>query len=110
VVDLSRLRDIGSGDAPATIYPDAVYNGISNAHDIAINEDTGFAYAVGNTRPVTATSPCHGGGLHMVDIRDPDSPDVEDAVTIVDVSDKSNPCSSARCSRASRTCTATRAG
>ena len=55
VVDLTRLRDIGSGDAPATIYPDAVYNGISNAHDIAINEDTGFAYAVGNTRPVTAT-------------------------------------------------------
>jgi choice-of-anchor B domain-containing protein len=74
VVDLTRLREIDHADAPVTILPDAVYHGISNAHDIAINEDTGFAYAVGATRPVTATSPCHEGGLHMVDIRDPKNP------------------------------------
>jgi len=74
VFDLKRLRDIDDEDAPATVFADAVYHGISNAHDIAINEDTGFAYAVGATRPVTATSPCHEGGLHMVDIRDPKNP------------------------------------
>ena len=49
VVDLTRLRDIDYDDAPVTIDPDTVYTGISNAHDIAINEDTGFAYAVGAT-------------------------------------------------------------
>jgi choice-of-anchor B domain-containing protein len=74
VVDLTRLRDIDYGDAPVTIRPDAVYHGISNAHDIAINEATGFAYAVGATTPVTATSPCHEGGLHIVDIRSPKNP------------------------------------
>jgi len=74
VIDLRRLRDIDDEDAPVTVYPDAVYHGISNAHNIAINEDTGFAYAVGATRPVTATSPCHGGGLHIVDIREPKNP------------------------------------
>jgi choice-of-anchor B domain-containing protein len=34
-----------------------------------INEDTGFAYAVGNS----GGGPC-GGGLHMIDVRDPRSP------------------------------------
>jgi choice-of-anchor B domain-containing protein len=74
VVDLTRLRDIDADDAPVTIRPDAVYHGISNAHNIAINERTGFAYAVGATTPVTATSPCHEGGLHIVDIRSPKNP------------------------------------
>jgi choice-of-anchor B domain-containing protein len=74
VFDLTRLRDIDYADAPATVDADAVYEGISNAHDIVINEDTGFAYAVGATRSVANGTPCHGGGLHMVDIRDPVNP------------------------------------
>jgi choice-of-anchor B domain-containing protein len=49
VFDLTRLRDIDPEDAPVTVDADAVYEEISNAHDIAINEDTGFAYAVGAT-------------------------------------------------------------
>jgi choice-of-anchor B domain-containing protein len=49
VFDLTRLRDIDYDDAPVTVEPDAVYTEISNAHDIAINEDTGFAYVVGAT-------------------------------------------------------------
>ncbi|HEX6208811.1 MAG TPA: choice-of-anchor B family protein, partial [Actinomycetota bacterium] len=49
VFDLTRLRDIDYGDAPVTVDADAVYEEISNAHDIAINEDTGFAYALGAT-------------------------------------------------------------
>ena len=38
-----------------------------NSHNIAINEDSGFLYAIG-------TSTCGGGGPHMVDIRDPQDP------------------------------------
>jgi choice-of-anchor B domain-containing protein len=49
VFDLTRLRDIDYDDAPATVDADTVYEEISNAHDILINEDTGFAYAVGAT-------------------------------------------------------------
>jgi choice-of-anchor B domain-containing protein len=74
VFDLTRLRQMDAGDAPVTVDADTVYEGISNAHDIAINEDTGFAYAVGATRDVEGVPPCHGGGLHMVDIRDPKNP------------------------------------
>jgi choice-of-anchor B domain-containing protein len=74
VFDLTRLRDIDYDDAPVTVDEDALYEGISNAHDIAINEETGFAYAVGATRDVEGVPACHGGGLHMVDIRDPQNP------------------------------------
>ena len=45
---------------------DAQYNGFGRAHNIVINEDTGFAYAVG-------TDTC-AGGLHIVDISSPASP------------------------------------
>jgi len=64
VFDLTRLRT----DPPGyTIYTEtAHYPGFSWSHNLAINEDTGFAYAVGS-------STC-SGGLHMVDIRTPASP------------------------------------
>ncbi|WP_007025011.1 choice-of-anchor B family protein [Saccharomonospora iraqiensis] len=61
VFDLTRLRD-----ERGTFDADAHYAGFGNAHNLAINTDTGYAYAVG-------TSTC-GGGLHMVDISDPTSP------------------------------------
>jgi choice-of-anchor B domain-containing protein len=63
VFDLTRLRGV---TAPADFSPDAVYGDFANAHNVAINEDTGFAYAVG-------TNTC-GEGLHMVDITTPNNP------------------------------------
>jgi choice-of-anchor B domain-containing protein len=42
------------------------YNGFSSAHNIAINEDTGFAYVVG-------ADTC-SGGLEMIDIGNPTAP------------------------------------
>jgi hypothetical protein len=51
VFDLTRLRD---WDGSYTTYDaDARYTGHGSAHNIAINEDTGFAYSVG-ARPNTA--------------------------------------------------------
>ena len=68
VFDLTRLRDVGDG--PATFEPTIVYDGITSAHNIVINEETGFAYSVGGN---LGGETC-GGGLHMIDIRDPARP------------------------------------
>lgn len=64
VFNLTQLRTVTS--PPVTFSNTAHYNGFGNAHNIAINEATGFAYAVG-------TSTC-SGGLHMVNIQNPTSP------------------------------------
>ena len=63
VFDLTRLRNVTS--PPETFTADAIYSGIGSAHNVAINEDTGYAYIVG--------SDCNGG-LHMVNIQNPTSP------------------------------------
>jgi choice-of-anchor B domain-containing protein len=63
VFDLTRLRNLS---APQTFTADLVYGGFGTAHNLAINEDTGFAYAVG-------TNSC-AGGLHMIDIQTPINP------------------------------------
>ncbi len=63
VFDLTRLRGV---DSVQVFSPDALYDDIGAAHNIAINEDSGFAYIVGSTQ-------C-AGGLHMVDISNPTSP------------------------------------
>ena len=63
VFDLTRLRGVAS---PQNFMPETVYNGFENAHNVAINEATGYAYAVG-------TNTC-GEGLHMVDISTPNNP------------------------------------
>jgi choice-of-anchor B domain-containing protein len=62
VFDLTRLRGLG---APQTFSADVVYGDFGSAHNVVINEDTGFAYAVG-------TNTC--GGLHIIDIRTPINP------------------------------------
>ncbi|MQA25169.1 MAG: choice-of-anchor B family protein [Micromonosporaceae bacterium] len=115
VFDLTRLRDVST---PQTFTEDAHYDGFGPAHNIAINEETGFAYAVG--------SDTCDGGPHIVDIREPTGPSDagcvsedgythdtqcvvyqgpdeayqgreiclnsnEDTLTIVDVTDKANP-------------------
>ncbi len=63
VFDLTRLRDTNS---PQTFAPDVVYGDFGNAHNLAINETTGFAYAVG-------TNTCDEG-LHIIDISTPVNP------------------------------------
>jgi choice-of-anchor B domain-containing protein len=63
VFDLTRLRDV---DAPQTFIEDALYGDFGNAHNLAINEDSGFAYAVG-------TNTCNLG-LHIIDITTPNNP------------------------------------
>ena len=118
VFDLTELRNITK--PPVILKSTTSYHQFNRAHNIAINVETGFAYATG-----METGNC-GRGLHMVDISDPvkpkfagcfaddgythdvqcvvyRGPDVDhqgkeicfasnvDALTIVDVSDKSNP-------------------
>ncbi|MGH7445765.1 MAG: choice-of-anchor B family protein, partial [Longimicrobiales bacterium] len=67
VFDLARLRGATSSQ---TFTPDTTYHGISSAHNIVINEATGFAYSVGSS---SGGESC-GGGLHMIDIREPKNP------------------------------------
>lgn len=64
VFDLRRLRDVRQ--PPETFTADAHYTEFGHAHNVAINEDSGFAYVV-------ATDTC-SGGLHMIDLREPESP------------------------------------
>jgi choice-of-anchor B domain-containing protein len=66
VFDLNRLKDIKLTDAPLTLKSDKDYRKFGNAHNIFINEDTGYAYAVG-------TSTCDGG-LHIINIKNPLNP------------------------------------
>ena len=65
VFDLTRLRSFAG--QPVRFEQTARYGEIEQAHNVAINEETGFAYIVGTSR---------GGcpGLHMVDIRNPLEP------------------------------------
>ena len=128
VFDLTRLRGVTEPKEwdEDTLYqraptvPGAVPNpeAMGNSHNIAINEESGFAYVIG-------TDTC-SGGPHMIDIREPKRPKFagcvaedgythdnqcvnyrgpdqrfagreicfnsnEDSLTIVDVTDKDNP-------------------
>ena len=63
IFDLTYLRNVSN----FTIFSsDSHYNDFGNAHNIAINEDSGYAYAVG--------SQTFSGGAHFIDISDPESP------------------------------------
>ncbi len=67
IFDLTHLRDVTS---PQEFAEDAHYDGIHSAHNIVIDEQTGFAYTVGNSG---GGETC-GGALHMIDIREPENP------------------------------------
>ncbi len=119
VFDLRRLRSVSN--PPQTFTADARYTGFGSAHNIVVDDESGFAYGVG-----VRAGTCGGQGLHMVDIREPLAPSYagcfdddgythdaqcvvyrgpdtehqgkqicvasnEDTVTIVDVTDKANP-------------------
>jgi choice-of-anchor B domain-containing protein len=81
VFDLTRLRDLVSG--PQTFAANAHYNNFGSAHTIAVNEETGFLYVAGS-RPAAGRTPnvdtcpgataTRGGGLHIVDARNPAAP------------------------------------
>jgi choice-of-anchor B domain-containing protein len=63
VFDLTQLRDVSE----RTVFDEtAHYDEFGSAHNLNINEDTGFAYVIG-------TATCDGG-LHMVDVSDPTAP------------------------------------
>ncbi len=64
VFDLSQLCNITN--PPVTFVNSAHYSGFGNAHNLVINEDSGYAYGVG-------TGTC-SGGLHMVNIQNPLTP------------------------------------
>lgn len=121
VFDLTRLRNVVS--PPVTFTEDAHFSAVGNGdtHNIAINEDTGYAYVVGGggsggysggpifiniqnpTNPILEGGYSSDGYTHDAQIviyHGPDAEHVgkeiliasnEDTVTIVDVTDKSNP-------------------
>lgn len=68
VFDLAKLRQFSGSFMNFT--DDGVYAGLGNAHNVIINEQTGFAYAVGSTVADT----CATAGLHMLDLTNPKQP------------------------------------
>ena len=66
-LDLTRLRGLTEF---TQLQPDGRYTRVSEVHNLAINEETGFAYAVGSGG---GEDSC-GGGLHMIDLSDPKNP------------------------------------
>ncbi|WP_420603388.1 choice-of-anchor B family protein [Flagellimonas sp.] len=67
IFDLKRLRNVAN--PPEAFTTDARYTGFGNAHNVVINEEMGFAYAVG-----TARNDAFNGGVHFVNIQNPTSP------------------------------------
>ncbi len=67
VFDLTRLRD--TQNIPKTFTVDAHYTGFGSAHNVVINEDSGYAYVVGTDT--------FNGGPHFVNIQNPINPFAE---------------------------------
>ena len=68
IFDLRQLRDVEN--TPITFQETQHYSGIASAHNIVINEATGFAYVVA----ASAGGDTCGRGLHMIDVRTPINP------------------------------------
>ncbi len=71
VFDLRQLRELSS--VPAHLAPIAHYHGFGTAHNVVVNEATGFAYAVGVREHPDTLAHCDLG-YHAVDLRDPAHP------------------------------------
>ena len=69
VLDLAEIR--GFNEEPILFEETAFYDNVSSAHNIVINEKSGFAYIVGSNG---GGETC-GGGLHMVNLQDPVNPE-----------------------------------
>lgn len=66
VFDLTKLRGVTD---PQTFEADFRYVDFGTAHNIVINEESGFAYPVG-----TARNDAYNGGVHFISIQDPQNP------------------------------------
>ena len=62
VFDLTRLRNVVN--PPVTFTEDAHYNSVARAHNLVLNEDTGYAYMVGGS----------SNGATFIDVSNPLSP------------------------------------
>ncbi|MDY8135084.1 choice-of-anchor B family protein [Aquimarina sp. 2201CG5-10] len=67
VFDLTRLRNVAN--PPQTFTVDKHFTDFGSAHNIVINEDSGYAYAVGTSRAGT-----YRGGPVFINIQDPVNP------------------------------------
>ncbi len=67
VFDLTKLRNVAS--PPQTFTADAHYTGFGSAHNIVINEASGYAYVVGTSR-----SGLYKGGPLFINIQNPLNP------------------------------------
>lgn len=70
VFDLTRLRNVSN--APATFTADNHFTGFGSAHNMVINEDSGYAYPVGTSKTGT-----YKGGPLFINIQDPKNPKSE---------------------------------
>ncbi|GAL66391.1 choice-of-anchor B family protein [Jejuia pallidilutea] len=70
VFDLTRLRNVTN--PPEIFVPDARLEEIGRAHNVVINEESGYAYIVGGNRNSTFT-----GGPIFVNIQNPKLPIIE---------------------------------
>ena len=67
VFDLTKLRD--TNNVPKTFTADAEFTAFGNAHNIVINEDSGYAYIVGSS--------LFSGGPAFININNPKNPNLE---------------------------------
>lgn len=69
VLDLTAVRNLTT---PVTLTATAHYTGFTDAHNLFINQDTGYAYVVRTTDP-GGPDPCNGA-VYMMNIQDPLNP------------------------------------
>ncbi len=74
VFDLTRLRNVSN--PPEIFNHDAHFDGFGRAHNIVINEENGYAYAVGTQQ--------FNGGPYIVNIQDPTNPSFVSGYSAVD--------------------------
>ena len=70
IFDLTRLRNVTN--PPETFTADTHFTGFGRAHNIVINEESGYAYIVGGNRSST-----YAGGPIFINIQNPTSPVIE---------------------------------
>lgn len=66
VFNMRRLEALSAAEIPVVFDSDAHYPNWGNAHNIAVDEESGYAYGVGTNT--------FAGGLHVVDVNNPLDP------------------------------------
>lgn len=74
VFNLNRLLTVTN--PPEIFEPDTFFQGFGSAHNIAINEDSGYAYPIG-AREFGGSGQVNGGGPIFINIQDPVNPVIE---------------------------------